>query len=140
VNTTAQIIQLPVSTTIAVAAHPEHVCFDHAKDERCTICGGVVITKPGKKLEESQVLSSHTVPRWKLIALVICPPLARWLLPGYSYLSWWRRALVRRALRWEVAGFHRWGKVAWRIAQVYADGDLQQALFAYAGRMLVMGG
>lgn len=54
-------------------------------------------------------------------------------------VSFWRRWLLARALRWEVAGFKRWSRWSWWLSRIFATEKTQQALAMHATQLLMMG-
>jgi hypothetical protein len=54
-------------------------------------------------------------------------------------LSFWRRWLLTRSLRWQVAGFTLWAKWTWRLARVLASEKTDQAMAAHVATLLMMG-
>jgi hypothetical protein len=55
------------------------------------------------------------------------------------HLSLWRRWLVSRSLRWQVAGFTWWARWSWRMSRMMATEKTHQALAAHATTLLMMG-
>ena len=54
-------------------------------------------------------------------------------------LSFWRRWLLTRSLRWQVAGFTSWARWSWRLARVLASETTDQAMAAHVTTRLMMG-
>lgn len=54
-------------------------------------------------------------------------------------LSFWRKWLLVRSLRWQVAGFTWWAKWSWRLSRMLATEKTHQALAAHATQLLMMG-
>jgi hypothetical protein len=54
-------------------------------------------------------------------------------------LSFWRKWLLSRSLRWQVAGFTSWAKWTWRLARVLASEKTDQAMAAHVATLLMMG-
>jgi hypothetical protein len=54
-------------------------------------------------------------------------------------LSFWRKWLLSRALRWQVAGFTSWARWSWKLSRLLATEKTHQALAAHATQLLVMG-
>lgn len=54
-------------------------------------------------------------------------------------LSFWRRWLLTRSLRWQIAGFTWWAKWSWRLARVFASEKTDQAMAAHVAQLLMMG-
>lgn len=60
-------------------------------------------------------------------------------LPYVQSLSFWRKWLISRSLRWQLAGFPWWAKWSWRLARILAAETTHQALAAHAAQLLMMG-
>ncbi len=54
-------------------------------------------------------------------------------------LPLWRRWLLTRSLRWQVAGFTWWARWSWRLARVFAREKTDQAMAAHVAQLLMMG-
>lgn len=84
-----------------------------------------------QRLDNAQMLSTRQTRRFEPLDMV--RPLR---VPG---LVFWRRWLITRSLRWQMAGFTRWAKWSWRLARILATETTNQALVAHATKLLVMG-
>ena len=51
----------------------------------------------------------------------------------------WRRWLLTRSLRWQLAGFTTWAKWSWRLGRVFASEKVDQAMAAHVAQLLMMG-
>lgn len=54
-------------------------------------------------------------------------------------LSFWRKWLITRSLRWHFAGFARWAGWSWRLSRALATEQTHQALAAHVTTLMMMG-
>lgn len=54
-------------------------------------------------------------------------------------LSAWRRWLLTRSLRWQIAGFTTWARWSWRLGRMFASDKVDQAMAAHVAQLLMMG-
>lgn len=51
----------------------------------------------------------------------------------------WRRWLLTRSLRWQIAGFTTWARWSWRLGRMFASDKVDQAMAAHVAQLLMMG-
>ncbi len=86
---------------------------------------------PLTEVDNAQTLGRRQTKHFAATDLV-----ARLSVPS---LSFWRRWLLTRSLRWQVAGFTWWAKWSWRLARVFAREKTDQAMAAHVAQLLMMG-
>lgn len=85
----------------------------------------------GDELDNAQTLGRRQTRKFKPEDVV--EPLRMPSLPA------WRRWLLTRSLRWQIAGFTTWARWSWRLGRMFASDKVDQAMAAHVAQLLMMG-